>query len=185
MKLLIGLGNIGDKYVTTRHNAGFIFIDELAKKIEKQTGTTINWKQNPALKAHVAKTKYNNEEIILAKPTTLMNLSGEAASAIKNYYKLATEDVIAIYDDVDIPLGTIRIREKGSAGTHNGMKSMIQHLGTDEFIRIRIGIESRGEIAPKEQDTASFVLSNFLQEEIGELEGAIIKAIGEVEELLK
>lgn len=184
MKILIGLGNIGDKYLETRHNVGFIFLDKIAHEIEKQ-GTEVNFKHQVNLKSFIAKTKYQGKEVLLVKPTTLMNLSGEATSAVLNYFKASPSDIITIYDDIDIPLGTIRVREKGSAGTHNGMKSIIQYLKTDEFQRIRIGIESRGEIAPKEQDLSSFVLSNFLAEEIPKLKEGLNQATKQLQELLK
>ena len=109
-----------------------------------------------------------------------MNLSGEAVTKILSFYKCELSDLTVVYDDLDLPVGTIRIREKGSAGTHNGMKSIVQLLGSEEFKRIRIGIESRGQLAPEQQDTSSFVLSDFGKEE----KPLIDKAIEEVIENL-
>jgi len=168
MKIIIGLGNIGEKYKNTRHNVGFLAVDQLLQQA-KQQNLELEWKEESKLKSITAKFSIGEESYILAKPTTLMNRSGQAASAILNFYKATPKDLTVIYDDIDLPLGKTRIREKGSAGTHNGMKSIIEHLGTQEFKRIRIGIESRGELAPKQQDLSSFVLSDFNNQELGEI----------------
>ncbi|MBT3704861.1 aminoacyl-tRNA hydrolase [Candidatus Peregrinibacteria bacterium] len=175
MKIIVGLGNIGDQYMNNRHNVGFMTLDLLFEKLGCD-----KWKENSKLKAITAETTLNGEKVFLAKPTTFMNLSGEAISKILSFYKESPEDLTVIYDDLDLPLGTIRTREKGSAGTHNGMKSAIQHLGTEEFTRIRLGIESRGELAPEQQDTSSYVLSDFTKEE----KPLIEKAMKEVVETL-
>lgn len=179
MKIIVGLGNIGGKYVRTRHNSGFIALDEFVRQIE-ETGAKIKWKEDSKLKAITTKVPLNNEIVLLAKPTTLMNRSGESVVQILNFFKETKENLIVMYDDLDLPLGSIRSREKGSAGTHNGMKSIIEQLGTEEFRRIRIGIESRGEIAPKQQDTSSYVLSNFTEKEISPLKKAVEEAIEEL-----
>jgi len=171
MKIIVGLGNIGDKYAKNRHNLGFMAVDALAGKLD-----VTEWKEEPKFKALTAECTQKGEKILLVKPTTLMNLSGQAISSIVNFYKESLENLTVIYDDLDLPLGTIRIRDKGSAGTHNGMKSVIQELGTEEFKRIRIGIEGRGTTSPEQQDTSSYVLSGFTKEE----EPTIKKAISEV-----
>jgi len=171
MKIIVGLGNIGDKYTKNRHNTGFMTVDALADKL----GVT-EWKEEPKFSSFTATATIKGEKILLVKPTTLMNLSGQAISSIVNFYKEPLENLTVIYDDLDLPLGTIRIRDKGSAGTHNGMKSVIQELGTEEFKRIRIGIEGRGTTSPEQQDTSSYVLSGFTKEE----EPTIKKAISEV-----
>lgn len=176
MKIIVGLGNIGEKYAKNRHNTGFMVIDELVKKIEKE-GIEVNWEENKKLKAIIAKFPYNSETILLVKPTTLMNNSGEAISKILQFYKEPVKNLTVIYDDIDLPLGTIRIRDKGSAGTHNGMKSIIESLGTETFRRIRIGIESRGKLTAKQQELSSFVLSAFTEKEISILK-KIIKEAG-------
>ncbi len=175
MKVIVGLGNIGPKYSQNRHNTGFIFLDHFAKSFKD-----INWKEEPKFKAIIAKTG----QIFLVKPTTLMNLSGEAVSKILNFYKLTPPDLVVIYDDVDLPLGKIRVRQKGSAGTHNGLKSVIEHLGTEEFTRIRIGIESRGVSAPTSQDISSFVLSDFSGKELVTLKKSIKEAEEELQKLI-
>ncbi|MBT4917655.1 aminoacyl-tRNA hydrolase [Candidatus Peregrinibacteria bacterium] len=179
MKIVVGLGNIGEKYARTRHNCGFIAMDELVRQVE-ESGVKVKWKEDTKLKAITTKILLNNEITFLAKPTTLMNRSGESVSQILNFFKEPAENLIAVYDDLDLPLGTIRIRDKGSAGTHNGMKSIIEQIGTQEFKRIRIGIESRGELAPAQQDTSSYVLSNFTEKEIAPLKKSIEEAVEEL-----
>ena len=162
MKIIVGLGNIGDKYLFNRHNAGFLALDYFLHKNNIQS----NWKKDSKFKAYLQEVNYKNEKILLVKPTTLMNRSGESVQSLINFYKIIPkEKLLIIFDEIDFPLGTAKFKEKGSAGTHNGMKSIIKDIGTSEFPRIRIGIESRGEIAPAKQDLSSFVLSNFLAEE--------------------
>lgn len=183
MKIIIGLGNPGKEYEGTRHNCGFMFIDELAKKLE-ENGIEIKWTTENKLKAKITKFNYKNKSIILAKPLTYMNLSGESVRKILNFYKESPQSLTVIYDDIDLPLEEIRIREKGSAGSHNGMKSIINELGSQEFKRIRIGIESRGESSPEKQSLESFVLSNFNDEEKETLDKTIKKSIEEFQKSL-
>lgn len=166
MKIIVGLGNIGTKYVKTRHNCGFLVLDAL----------TQDWKEDHKLNAFIAKVIFAGNTVLLVKPTTLMNNSGQAVSKILHFFKEPLSNLIVISDDIDLPLGKIRIREKGSAGTHNGLKSVIQELGSENFKRIRIGIESRGELTPKQQDISDFVLSDFNKEEMP----IITKSIKEV-----
>ncbi len=192
MKIIVGLGNIGEKHTTTRHNIGFIILDQLVYEIEKK-GVKIKWKEESKLKAITTKIPSNlideknesNEIILLVKPTTFMNKSGEAVQSILNFFKEPLENLIVIFDDIDLPLGKIRVREKGSAGTHNGMKSVIEQVGSYEFKRIRIGIESRGELTPNQQDISSFVLSNFSKNEIPILKNSIDEAIKELKQVLQ
>ena len=165
MKIIVGLGNIGEKYIKSRHNCGFLVLDQFVKELEEE-GIKVDWKEESKLKAITAKILYKNETIYLVKPTTLMNLSGESVSKILNFFKEPIEHLTVVYDDIDLPLGTIRIREKGSAGTHNGMRSVIEQLASENFNRIRIGIESRGTLAPQQQDLSNYVLSNFIEPEI-------------------
>lgn len=183
MKIVVGLGNVGEKYLKTRHNCGFLALDEFTKQLEAE-GTEVSWKNESKLDAEIAKVNYKGEKILLVKPSTFMNLSGEAVSKILNFYKEEKTNLIVIYDDIDLPLGKIRVREKGSAGTHNGMKSIIQCLGSEDFNRIRIGIESRGELAPKQQDLADFVLGNFIKEEYPLISEALKQSIEELKKLL-
>ncbi len=182
--LIVGLGNIGKEYENTRHNAGFLAVDELAKQWNAP-----DWKEQKKFKAFITETTFHNEKIILAKPTTLMNLSGEALTLLTQFYKIDPKNLWVIYDDLDLPLGKIRIRTEGSGGTHNGMKSILSHLPTNTFPRIRIGIESRGEEypygVPKLMDTSAFVLSGFTDQEKKVLKVVLERAVQAVELALK
>lgn len=151
MKLVVGLGNPGAKYADTRHNAGFWVVDEVAHRLGSECSRE-KWK------SLVTEVRVGTERVILCKPQTFMNNSGEAARAVFDYFsELSAEDVIAIYDDMDFPVGDLRLREKGSAGGHNGVKSLIAHLGTESFARVRVGI---GRPAEKSA-VISYVLSPF------------------------
>lgn len=135
MKLIVGLGNPGQKYERTRHNTGFLTIDKVAEKMN----VSFN---REAFRSLTCKTVYKGEQVVLMKPQTYMNNSGEAVMKAVRYYKLdVTRDVLVIYDDLDLNYGQIRLRMKGSAGGHNGMKSIISLLHTDQFCRIRVGIQ--------------------------------------------
>ena len=185
MKIIIGLGNPGGEYQDTRHNIGFMVIEKLAKEY---TSGAVVWKEEDKFKALIAKAG----DVILVKPITFMNSSGVAVSAIMHFYKLKPSDVWIIHDDIDLPLGKIRIREKGSSGGHRGVDSVIQELKTDQFVRFRLGI-GRGKLFSKgDSDTTniekgnagkfqhqrhqwdiSFVLSRFTQSEAGTLKHLI------------
>lgn len=151
MRYIFGLGNPGKKYANTRHNAGFEVIDLLAER------HGIRLKNKPKLEAKAGEGRIGDEAVMLIEPQTFMNLSGYAVSAVLDYFKADPEDIIVIYDDIDLPLGAIRIREKGSAGTHNGMRSVVGYLGTDSFVRVRLGIGRPEGPTP----LASYVLSTF------------------------
>lgn len=133
MYLIVGLGNKEEEYLNTRHNMGFCVVNEIAKenniKIDKKK-----------FKGLYEKCIINDEITYILKPQTYMNLSGQSIKEIMNFYKISLEEIIVIYDDIDIEPGKIKLRKKGSAGSHNGMKSVIEYLGTEEFIRIRVGI---------------------------------------------
>ena len=156
MKCIIGLGNIGKEYEKTRHNAGFISVDEIAKKynisLDKKKKKYIYGEGN-----------IGGEKVAIVKPTTYMNLSGEAVVEMINWYKITPNDIVIIYDDIDLRFGEIRYREKGSAGTHNGMRNIIANLKTEQFARIRIGIENRGNVPIPLID---YVLQKFSAEEL-------------------
>lgn len=137
MKLIVGLGNPDDKYKNTFHNLGFMCADVAAEKL----GLDFN-KQK--CRAVVAEGKIGNEKVIIAKPQTYMNLSGESVRELVNFFKIDLSDVLVIYDDFDLNSGFIRIRENGSAGTHNGMRSIIQEIGSTAFPRIRVGFKPEG-----------------------------------------
>ena len=152
MKVVIGLGNPGKKYEKTRHNIGFIAIDNLRKKLNVND-------EREKFQALVSEKNIDGEKVIFLKPQTFMNLSGNSVIEIVNFYKLAPKkDIIVIYDDMDLSFGDIRIREKGSSGGHNGIKSIISHIG-EEFIRIKCGIGA------KEKDAVEHVLGEFNQTE--------------------
>ncbi len=133
MKLIVGLGNPGSQYAKTRHNIGFMVVDELAS-----THQAI-WKLDKKMQAEIAEFTPDNEKVILAKPQTFMNLSGEPIQKIMQFYKLQPSDVWVVFDDVDVPFGKLKVRQEGSAGGHKGVKSAIANIGQD-FIRVRIGI---------------------------------------------
>lgn len=166
MYVIAGLGNPGKQYEQTHHNMGFITIDYLAEKL----GISVN---KIKFKALTAETVYNGQKIVLLKPQTYMNLSGESIREIVQFYKLTPENLIVIYDDIDLDTGKIRVRAKGSAGTHNGMRNIVFQLQTDEFPRIRIGI--RGGMSEKMQ-LRDFVTGGFTKEEVPLLEDAVSRA---------
>lgn len=158
MKLVVGLGNIGERYKSTRHNVGFMVVDSLAKKFN------IKFQNKPKFEAQIAETEFENEKIILAKPTTFMNRSGDAVSKIAHFYKTSPQDLIIIYDDIDLPLGAIRIKQEGGPGTHNGMKSVVASLSTESIPRVRIGTETRLTTGAA-KSTTNFVLAAFSSKE--------------------
>jgi len=163
--VIAGLGNPGRKYENTRHNVGFMTVDRLSEKF----GIKVDRLRHKAL---TGEGMINGVRVLLAKPQTFMNLSGESIRDIVEYYRLPVGNLIVIYDDTDLPAGTIRIRPKGSSGTHNGMKSVIYHLQSDEFPRIRIGIGK----APEGWDLADFVLGKFTTDEAAVVSDCIGRA---------
>lgn len=152
MKIIVGLGNPGKQYEKTRHNAGFITIDKVAKAL----GVSVTTKK---FKALIAETFVRGEKVILVKPQTYMNLSGESVREIIDYYDAYPEDIIVISDDKDLDVGILRIRTKGSSGGQNGIKSIINHLGTQEFTRIKVGIGKNPLI-----NTADYVMGKIDEE---------------------
>lgn len=174
MKWIVGLGNPGSSYAKTRHNVGFMVVDELAKR----WGIAVNQSKCKALigEGNVAGTKVG-----LIKPITYMNLSGESVRAYLDYYKLGVEDGIVVYDDLDTEIGKLRLRYQGSAGGHNGIKSLIAHLGTQKFNRVRMGI-SRPEPGFA---IADYVLSKFAKSEQDRLDQMISHACDAIEYSLK
>jgi len=155
MYIIVGLGNPEKKYENTRHNAGFITIDQIAEKY----GMDI---VEHKFKALIARGVIDGEKVILMKPLTYMNLSGEAVREAVDYFKVdPKEQVCIIYDDTSMDVGRLRIRKKGSAGGHNGIKSIIAHLGTDVFVRVKVGIGEK----PPRYDLADYVLGHFTDDE--------------------
>lgn len=165
MKLLVGLGNPGPQYRDTRHNAGFMVADALAAR----WGVDQWREQHRALTASV---RVGAEAVLLAKPMTFMNLSGEAVAGLARFYRVEPADVLVIVDEVALPLGRLRARPEGSAGGHNGLKSVIQHLGTTAFPRLRVGV-GRGDAR---RDLADHVLGRFEPSERAEVEAAVLRA---------
>lgn len=155
MFIIVGLGNPDKQYEGTRHNVGFDVIDAIAEKYNISVDTKKH-------RAYVGKGIIDGFKVILAKPQTYMNLSGESVWSLVDYYKIAPEDeLLIIYDDVSLDVGQLRIRKKGSAGGHNGIKSIISHLGSSEFPRIKVGVGEK----PKEYDLADYVLGKFSKAE--------------------
>lgn len=174
MYIIAGLGNPKKEYDNTRHNIGFAMIDALA---DKYNINVMDIKH----KAVTGKGIINGQKVILAKPLTFMNLSGESIRQLVDYYKVDPEtEVVIISDDISLPPGLIRVRKKGSAGGHNGLKNIIQHLGTEGFQRIRIGVGEK----PKGYDLADYVLGHFSKEEQPLMKDGILKAIGALEMIL-
>ena len=161
MYIIVGLGNPGMEYANTRHNIGFNVMDKLAEKLNLSGGRN-------GFRSTYIETRIGDERVVLAKPTTFMNNSGFAVRDLINWYKCEPHELIVIYDDIELPAGDIRIREKGSAGTHNGMRSIIYQLGFDNFPRIRVGVGKQAEGhdlishvlgVPNEEDRAKLSLS--------------------------
>jgi PTH1 family peptidyl-tRNA hydrolase len=179
MKLIVGLGNPGPEYVFTPHNAGFLAIDKIAAVCDVQVA-------NRRGRALTAKAKLAGHEVLLAKPETFMNLSGVSVAALLQELELGVEDMIVLYDELAIPLGTLRIRERGSAGGHNGVKSISGVLGTEEWTRIRIGVGKQ----PLESGRAiksggkDFLLAPMRKQEFAELDEVLDHAVRAVEAVL-
>ena len=175
MFVIVGLGNPGKKYENTRHNAGFIAIDALADKY----GIRIEEKKHKAL---CGTGVIEGVKVLLVKPQTYMNLSGESVRGLVDYYKVDIEtELLVIFDDVSLDVGQLRIRKKGSAGGHNGIKSIIQHLGSNIFQRIKVGVGEK----PKEYQLADYVLGHFSKSEREVMEEGYRNAIEAVEMIVK
>ncbi|MBN1231294.1 MAG: aminoacyl-tRNA hydrolase [Anaerolineales bacterium] len=151
---IVGLGNPGQEYLDTRHNVGFMVVDRVAQRMELE----FNKLQSKAL---VAKGKFNELNVLLVKPRTFMNNSGQAVGALVRYYKVSPGNILIVYDDVDLSPGFLRIRMEGGSGGHKGMKSIIQHLSTQEFPRLRVGIGR----PPGRMETPDYVLQRFSKKE--------------------
>ena len=164
MKLIIGLGNPGKEYDQTRHNCGFMVLDHLANELNVEINKA-------KFKGLYGKTKVKGEDVILLKPQTYMNLSGESVGEVMRFFKIAKEDILVIYDDLDLPVGKLRLRTSGSAGGHNGIKSIIQHVGGQDFKRIRVGIDKHPMIP-----VVDYVLGKFTKEQMVDLQSAIEQA---------
>ncbi len=157
MKLIVGLGNPGDKYHFTRHNIGFLVLDEIVKYYGFN-----QFKYSSKFKADISEGMIEGEKILLVKPQTYMNLSGQSLVLVKNFYKFENKDIIIIYDDVEVDIGKIRIKPSGSAGGHNGMKSILELLGTKDVTRVKIGLKPLIDFKGKLED---FVLGKITEDE--------------------
>ena len=173
--LIVGLGNPGEKYENTRHNVGFQVVDELA---ERQNAPV----QKLKFKALTNLLTISGEKVLVMKPVTYMNLSGEAVRPAADFYKIPPERILVISDDTALDLGKLRIRTKGSAGGHNGLKNIIQHLGTDQFPRVRVGV---GQKPHPDYDLADWVLGKFQGEAKKVMDEAVKRAADAVECILK
>lgn len=172
MYIIAGLGNPGKRYENTKHNIGFITLDLLAEKHEIKINKI-------KFKALVGEGMISGQKVLLVKPQTYMNLSGNCLREVMSYYKADPEHLIVVYDDVDIEMGRLRIRKGGSAGTHNGMRSIISDLGFDHFPRVKVGIG-----AERKMDLGSYVLGGFGKEERGIMEDAVTRAAAALECIL-
>src|SRR6476620_11637159 len=167
MKLIVGLGNPGREYRDTRHNIGFKIVDEIARRHD----LTFTMAPSQVPDAFLVK-KFGTLPLLLAKPMTFMNRSGDAVSALSRYFSIEPGDLLVVYDDVDLPFTKLRARPRGSAGTHNGMRSIVERLGTTEFPRLRLGV-GRGD---RRRDLADHVLAKFEGDEQSDLETFIARA---------
>lgn len=174
MYYIVGLGNPGLQYENTRHNVGFMTIDYLANKYNIDV-------RKLKFKSLYGQGEISGNKVMLIKPQTYMNNSGEAVRELRNFYKFDIDKLIVIYDDIDIDFGTVRIRKKGSAGSHNGMKSIIYQIQDDKFPRIKVSIGKK----PEKWDLANFVLSGFSKDEVSILEDEIRLAAKGIEIILK
>ena len=170
MKLVVGLGNIGEKYTWTRHNVGFMVADKWAY------ANNVTFKENNKLRCYMTKFSHGFEDIMLIKPTTYMNLSGDAVSAVMNYYKIELDDLLVVYDDLSLELEKIRFRPSGSDGGHNGIKSVIKSVGSSNFARLKIGIGPQPPIPAEE-----FVLQNFYKFQLEKLKPVLKTSIEAIE----
>lgn len=161
MKLIVGLGNIGDTYTKTRHNIGFEFVDFIVQK-----HMLTSWKNEKKFFGMISTGQIGREKVLILKPSTFMNVSGKSVTAVTNFYKIPPQDILVIFDDVDMPFGVWRYREKGGSGGHNGLKSIFQSLGSQECKRLKFGI--RNDLCDR-MDTANFVLGRFNKDEQDQL----------------
>ncbi|MCX8159515.1 MAG: aminoacyl-tRNA hydrolase [Candidatus Saccharicenans sp.] len=170
MWLVVGLGNPGTEYSQTRHNAGFLVVQSLARDWHLQLKTR-------AYRCRLAETRWHRTTVILALPQTYMNLSGQAVLALLTGYRLKPQNLIVVYDDLDLDVGQIRVRASGSPGSHRGMQSIVEAIGTQDFPRVRVGIGPK----PEGRDAAEYVLEEFLPEEREKLQPALDRACRAVE----
>lgn len=170
MKLVVGLGNPGKEYTKTRHNVGFMVVDSVVAAADG------SWKFEKKWNAEVAKVN----GVVYCKPQTFMNESGVAVRSVMDFYKVAAHDVIAVYDDKDLPFGVVRLRSNGSSAGHNGVKSLITHLGAMDFARVRVGIASEA----MHGDTADYVLGRFSKEQSAMVKKVVTAAVEGMQKII-
>lgn len=192
MKLIIGLGNPGEKYIETRHNLGWRVIDYLHQNLKLE-----DWRLAKKFDSLISQRNTNQEKIILSKPQTMMNNSGRAVKALVDYYKISKQDILIIHDEIDLPLGKIKLQQDRSSAGHRGVQSIIDRLGTKDFIRMRIGIAPRikNQESPKQNKSAAeqvriknterFVLEKFTEQEEEIIQKSIKKAAQIIETAMK
>ncbi len=180
MKLIVGLGNPGSRYTKTRHNVGFMIIDALFESLKHEGLSTpeLSKKFNAVISGGVVQ----GEKILLVKPMTFMNNSGQSVGLIAHFYKISEKDIIVVHDDKDIPLGEIKMQKDRGHGGHNGIKSIIEHLKTKEFHRMRVGIKSKNE--KRMEDTSRFVLGKFSLFEKPLLHDVIKQSVKNLQEMI-
>ena len=189
MKLLVGLGNPGEKYEKTRHNLGFVTLDHLLKKIENLDNSF--WDEEKKIKSQTKKVNIKGTPVLLIRPLTFMNESGIAVAAASSYYKVKPEDIIVIHDDLDLPLGKIRVRFGGGHGGHKGVESIMNSLGTDKFLRMRLGIghphHHEGKLKEGKSHIAveDYVLSNFSSSDKGKVKTMTSKVVKIVDQIME
>jgi len=169
--LIVGLGNPGAEYAKTRHNAGFLLVEKLAAKWK------CDWANERKFKARIAKTDRNGKRILLCEPQTFMNLSGETVGALKDFYQLPLPQILIAADDADLPVGTVRLRASGSSGGHHGLESIEQHLASQEFARLKIGIGRKDGL----REITNHVLGKFDSVENELMEKVLERAVGQIE----
>jgi len=173
VKIVVGLGNPGPKYDKTRHNYGFMVIDELLRRYRVQPTAG-------SFSALIAQVASSGDKVLLVKPMTFMNASGSAVGPLARYYKVEPENILVVVDDLDLPLGHMRMRPKGSSGGHNGLKSIIAALGTEDFPRLRLGIGSPGD----RNEVINYVLAPFPKVDVPIVQQVVVRAADAVEEWL-
>jgi len=178
--LIVGLGNPGKEYAKTRHNAGFMFLDYFFEKHREEFRFS-DWKSDKKLKSETSFGKVGKHRLILLKPQTFMNLSGEAVAAAKKYFKVKLEDIVVAHDEIDLPIGRYKLSKRSSSAGHNGAQNIIDLLGTKEFARLRIGVDNRGE---KKIETEKYVLGKFTIAEMKIIEKILPETLEDIKKII-
>ncbi|MDO8583322.1 MAG: aminoacyl-tRNA hydrolase [bacterium] len=192
MKIIVGLGNPGEKYEITRHNLGFMVVEHFLKDFEPVKSTS--WENSSKFKSDIAQIEWQPkhgeiEKVVLVKPKTYMNNSGLAVKIITDFYKISAENLWVVHDDIDLPLGCMKVRFGGSAAGHHGVESIMEHLSTEKFWRFRMGIgeaDSRSQVADRKlKNVEDYVLGNFVGQERGKLKDLIKRGVSAIETSLE